>query len=70
MADCPHGLDSDWCSVCLHGVSPMGNLKPTIESTFRAQYDGYCPGCNLPICAGEHVHLLSNDSYVHVGCEP
>lgn len=22
MTECPHGLESAWCSVCLHGVTP------------------------------------------------
>ena len=51
-------------------VAPTTRRIPaTIEATFYARYDGQCPGCNLPIHVGSVVHRLSDERYVHQGCE-
>ena len=68
MSDCPHGLDTAWCATCKHGPSKPSAV--TIEATFRARYEGDCPGCSLPIHIGQVVHKLSNERYVHEGCQP
>lgn len=68
--ECPHGMgDPSWCSVCKHGVTKP-EPAPTVEATFRARYDGVCPTCDDLIDAGSMVHKLSNDRYVHLGCQP
>lgn len=41
----------------------------TIEAMFHARFDGQCGGCNLPIHEGQYIYKLSNDRYVHEGCE-
>lgn len=66
--DCIHGLDSRWCSLCLH-PEERKEKRPTVEATFFARYEGQCRGCNLAITAGQVIHRLSNDTYVHQGCE-
>lgn len=43
--------------------------SPTITATFAARYEGDCRRCDLPIYLGETIHRLSDDSYVHEGCE-
>lgn len=65
--ECPHGLDSRWCSICLHGVSKPPE-QPTVEATFAARFDGYCSPCNLPISAGQVISKLSDGRYVHKEC--
>ena len=68
IAECPHGMgDPAWCSICKHG--PVKVERPEIVATFRARYDGDCRGCSLPISVGQIVHKLSNDAYVHQGCQ-
>ena len=67
MADCIHGLDTGWCSLCLHTAGPIEVV--TVEATFPAKFDGDCPACNLPIMVGQTIHKLSNDRYIHKGCE-
>jgi len=70
VADCPHGLDTRWCGVCLRGVAPKEPLV-AIEARFAARYDGHCDGCNLSIHVGQRIARLSDDRYVHSpGCEP
>jgi hypothetical protein len=65
--ECPHGIDTRWCTVCKHGPTKAGPV--TIERTFRARYAGECMGCRFPISEGEVIHLLSNGAYIHQGCE-
>lgn len=67
--DCRHGLDARWCSVCIHGVSKP-EAPSTIIATFRSRYPGDCGGCRTPFGVGELIHWLSNETYVHVGCQP
>lgn len=69
MSECIHGLDEAWCATCLHGPARR-DQPPTIEATFRARYEGQCSGCDLPINPGQTIHKLSNDRYVHEGCQP
>lgn len=42
----------------------------TVVATFRAVYDGHCRGCDFGIGPGDTIHKLSDDSYVHAGCQP
>ncbi len=67
MAECPHGLDDLWCSLCLK--RPSGSSTIEIEASFKARYEGDCSGCDLPIYVGQVVHRLSTGRYVHEGCE-
>lgn len=74
-APCTHGMPSPAsCIDCMD----EGNMPPperptavTVEVTFTARYNGgrNCPGCNLPILIGQRISRLSNDQYVHEGCE-
>lgn len=66
--ECPHGLDTRWCTVCLHG--PRRPEPVTVEATFRARFAGDCHGCRLPIAEGAVIHRLSTGAYVHDGCQP
>lgn len=66
MAECRHGLDTLWCLFCKYPVLPP---RATIEATFSAKFEGDCRGCNLPISKGQIIHRLSDDSYMHQGCE-
>ena len=67
--ECLHGLDARWCSICIHGVTKP-EPAPTIISTFRARFEGQCRRCDLPIALGSVIHRLSNETYVHEGCQP
>lgn len=67
--ECKHGLDESWCSICLHHADPPTAETVTILATFAAKYDGYCSECGLPVMVGQMIHRLSNDRYVHKGCE-
>jgi len=65
-AECIHGLDERWCSICLRGTT-----KPevvTVVATFRARFDGHCRSCNLPLHAGELATRMSDESYRHEHC--
>lgn len=71
MADCPHGLDDRWCSVCINGVAPKP--QPLVGPPFAAQYEGDCAECELPIRLGDRIRLVVREGrqvYVHDGCEP
>ncbi len=71
---CPHGMPSPpSCVSCMEdgpAAPPNVNRPPTVEATFRARYDGHCNGCNLAISVGQVVHRLSDERYVHAGCQP
>jgi hypothetical protein len=70
---CAHGMPTPAsCVECMEdgGLGAPARAPLTVEATFKARYDGQCPGCNLPIVVGQVVHRLSNDSYVHQGCQP
>lgn len=69
--ECIHDLDPATCSTCKH---PRRQPHLTYGEPFRAQFDGQCHGCNLPIHSGQLIasRTASNDSdvtYVHQGCE-
>lgn len=63
--ECPHGLDTDWCTICKHGAEKE---TVTVEFTFQAKYEGHCPECNLPIMLGQMIAKMSNERYIHEGC--
>lgn len=65
--ECKHGMNPAWCSACKEG--PRRPRPATVEATFCSRYDGQCPACNLPIIKGQVIHRMSNDTYVHEGCE-
>lgn len=68
--DCIHGLLKTTCAICKRGPRKP-SMTVAIMATFTARYDGQCPGCNLPIHSGiDVIHKLSNETYVHDGCEP
>ena len=67
MAECIHGLDEEWCATCKHG--PERPARAEVEATFAARFDGECPSCGFPICTGQVIHRLTNERYVHQGCE-
>lgn len=70
---CSHGMPSPAsCVDCMDDgpVAPPTRRTPrTIDATFPARYDGECHGCNLPISVGQIIHRLSDERYVHQGCE-
>lgn len=70
---CPHGMPSPpSCVECMEDgpvAPPERTRRPTVEATFQARYAGHCSGCNLPITPGQVVHRLSDERYVHQGCE-
>jgi hypothetical protein len=69
---CPHGMPTATsCFECMEGtgIGPPPKEDVTVVATFVAAYDGQCGGCNLPITVGRLIHKLSNDSYVHPGCQ-
>lgn len=71
MTACAHGMPSKGaCIECMYdeGLGPPPKDPVTVRFAFIASYDGHCPGCNLPISAGQRILALSNDSYVHEGC--
>jgi len=69
MAECDHGLDERWCTICKNGPTRRGPEPVTVVATFPARFPGDCPSCDLPITEGQTIHRLSNDRYVHAGCE-
>lgn len=72
MAACVHGMPTPAsCITCMEddGLGVIVVARPTIEATFAARFDGHCPGCSLPINTGQTIHKLSNERYVHEGCE-
>ena len=70
---CPHGMPSYWsCEECLYGEAPPPpppKVKAKPVSRFTAKYDGHCDGCNLGIYVGQLIIRMSDDRYVHDGCE-
>ena len=73
IASCAHGMPSPAsCVTCIEDgpVAPPTRSEPvTVVATFRARFDGQCPGCNLPIVPGQIAHILSDERRVHQGCE-
>lgn len=67
MAECPHGLDESWCSLCLHPPRPDRGILTM--SLLKARFSGHCKGCNLGISPGQMIYKMSNGTYVHEGCE-
>lgn len=63
---CIHELDASTCSICLAPTKAVGHSYPSSHSIV-AKHDGYCPGCEMPIYAGEEIY---NDGtgWCHVGC--
>jgi hypothetical protein len=66
--ECKHGLDPQWCSICLHGLPKRDAI--TVEFVMTAKHPGQCHACNLPVAEGQRIAKLSNETYVHVGCRP
>lgn len=64
MAECIHGLEPAWCSICRTSPHEIRDAEP-IGSGFTAQFDGHCPDCNLPVRPGESIRRWSDDSYRH-----
>ena len=63
--ECIHGLESG-CTICLGKDRPA---PVVVEATFFARFAGHCSSCDLPIHVSQVIHRLSNDRYVHAGCE-
>lgn len=65
--ECKHGINPQWCSLCLHpGVSAV---RDHIEATFEARYTGNCPDCHEPIEKGDVVHkLMPSGHVIHEFC--
>lgn len=74
MPECPHGLDTRWCSTCLHG--PRRKPGPlTVVRRFSAQYEGRCVECHEAVYPEDAIALVMADErqvgYVHSrDCEP
>lgn len=69
MSRCMHDMDPTWCSICKRGLAKPAPTEPTVEYSLAARFDSHCRGCNLPIAAGQRISRLSDDTYVHEGCE-
>lgn len=67
VVECLHGMDERDCATCKHG--PEREPAVVVEAIFKAQYRGDCSSCRLPIVIGQILCRLSNDRYVHQGCE-
>lgn len=66
MDECRHGLPKASCYSCKHPL--RAPVRPTVEYTFTAKFDGRCGECNLPMRVGEVVARMSDERYVHEGC--
>jgi hypothetical protein len=72
MTECSHGMPSPAsCTDCMYEGELAPPPKPapaTIDSVFRASYEGQCPGCDLPIDVGQRIARMSNGGYLHFDC--
>lgn len=70
---CLHGMPTPAsCTECMYdgvGVEPEREAPPFPVTTLYARFDGHCRGCDFPVYENQLIHKLSNDTYVHVGCE-
>jgi hypothetical protein len=58
--ECIHGLDSSWCSTCLHGISPRidghkGRVRGMTSYTGSVSACYHC-GCRLGVGQRVFVH--------------
>ena len=66
--ECIHGMEFG-CSICSGKDSKR--LEPEeIDFSYRAKYDGQCPGCNLPIAPGQQCVKTTKGRNLHTtACE-
>jgi hypothetical protein len=65
--ECIHGLDPQWCTLCLKKDMPV------VHKTFlgTAMYEGTCPVCKDTIEIGERIASNENflsGAWVHDEC--
>lgn len=70
MSDCLHGLEADWCAICL-GHFNVDHSRPILdlitekpEVTVEAKFDGFCVRCENDIRAGEMISLYE-EQWIH-----
>lgn len=70
MADCLHGLDTEWCATCKYGPQKRGT-EVHVSMPFIARYRGRCRDCDELIVVGDSVVTLTVDDHtstLHEGC--
>lgn len=68
MAECLHGLDESWCSLCLH-PRRRDDAPVLTMALFKAKWPGFCKPCETSIEVGQMIYKLSDGTYVHESCE-
>lgn len=70
MADCPHGLDTEWCQLCKmpQRNRPQPALGAADGPRVLSRFGGRCPGCGTEIEAGEDYVTLVDGQWVCDGC--
>lgn len=69
-AECIHGMEPDWCSLCKVAVATSAQVPIVDGPTVRARYAGQCGGCNLPLRNGELIQHWTDGQWRHEGCTP
>jgi hypothetical protein len=67
--ECIHGLGPiEACTIC-NGRDKREKAEAAERPrVFPAKYDGHCPGCNLPIHAGQMIAWVPDARPTHEGC--
>lgn len=66
--ECIHGIPEAFCTYCNGREKREAVARAEQPRTFRASYDGQCPGCNLPIVRGQMVAWLPERQATHEEC--
>lgn len=69
MAECKHGLDTQWCASCKEPRRPSTASAHDIGPPFVAQYEGTCPECRDAIDPGERCRMVDG-CCTHDECVP
>lgn len=75
MSGCTHGMPTPAACVDCMLDGPVAPPKraprvAVVGVPSPARFPGHCNGCNLPICVGDAIVRLSNDTYRHERCAP
>jgi hypothetical protein len=67
-SECIHGMEYG-CSIC-SGKDVRRRESEGIEYSYRAKYEGQCPGCDLPIVVGQQCVKTTRGRNLHADCLP
>ncbi len=67
-AECIHGLEPDWCSLCGPTAPPKTRTLRSTGPIIQARHRGHCDACEQPIQPGDPIARCLDDIWRHTHC--